>query len=76
MRDVTQNATAVDIRTMTSIGAEIGASKGSRTTREHDRKRKVMQELQEVKLEEQKVALAQKRLRLEKELAEMESSGK
>lgn len=64
-------------RTVPFAGAKIGASDDARTTEtQHDRKRKAMQELQEVKLEEERVALAQKRLRLEKELAEMEGSGK
>lgn len=36
--------------------------------------RKAMQELREVELEEKQMALAQKRLHLEKELAEMEGN--
>lgn len=75
-RNATDNGSSGNTKSTPSAGAQIGASNGARVTRgQHDRKRKALQELQEVKLAEQQVALAQKRLRLESELAEMEGSG-
>ena len=61
-----------------STEAQVGASDGSSpSTDQYARKRKATQdELKEVELEEQRVALAQKKLRLQKALTEMENNGK
>jgi len=79
-RSVTQHVTDRDSSDNTSTMLPAVADKSasidaSKTREQQDRKRKAIQELREVELEVKQLALAQKRLRLEKELAEMEGNG-
>jgi predicted phage-related endonuclease len=77
-QEATDESSSGDTNPPPSIAAQIGASDGpSPSTEQYERKRKAVQdELKGVELEEQRVALAQKRLRLQKALTEMEDNGK
>jgi len=80
-RNIKQEATGDDSSriagTRLLARAEVGTHDNALTsTEKHEKKRKAVQdELKEVELEEQRVALAQKRLRLQKTLAEMKETG-